>query len=85
MEVKERVTIENPRRYDCGAIEHLRQLLESGSPLQRDMRREYFYEIEGAGETYYFHVSPVSGHVVLLARWIRQSQECCVSSGHLAG
>lgn len=85
IEVKEGVRIENPRHYECGAIEHLRQLLESGSPAQRDPRREYFYEIEGSGETYYIHVSPVSGNVVLLAKWIRQSQECCLSSGHLAG
>ena len=84
IEVKEGVRIENPRHYECGAIEHLRQLLASGSPAQRDPRREHFYEMEASNETYYIHISPVSGNVVLLAKWVRQSQDCCISSGSLA-
>jgi hypothetical protein len=82
IQVKEGARIENPRKYECGAVENLRSLLTVGSAAQQDPHRENFYEIDGEGETYYIHVSPVSGNVVLLARWIRQSQECCVSSGH---
>jgi hypothetical protein len=80
--LKEGARIENPRAYEVDAIHQLRCLLDTGSPATRDPRRENFYEIEGNGETFYIHVSPVSGNVVLLAKWLRQSQDCCVGSGH---
>ena len=83
IQIKEGARIENPRAYETGAVNHLRQLLEDGSCVQRDPHRENFYEIEGSGETYYIHVSPISGNVVLLAKWLRQSHECCVGSGYL--
>ena len=70
------VRVENPRSYEAGAIEHLHYLLETGSSAQRDPRRENFYEVDGGGEIFYIHVSPVSGNVVLLAKWIRQSRRC---------
>lgn len=82
-QIKEGVRIENPREYDLGAVEGLRLSLEIGSPVQSDPHRENFYEIEGNSETYYIHVSPVTGNVVLLAKWLRQSQECCFSTGDL--
>lgn len=81
--VRPETRIENPREYGPGAVEHLRQLLEGGYPAQQDPRRENFYEIEGRNETYYIHHSPISGNIVLVAKWIRQSQECCLNSGHL--
>ena len=83
IQVKEGARIENPRKYELSAVEHLRQLLEVGIPAQRDAHRENFYEIESNSETYYIHISPVSGNVTLLAKWLRQSQDCCLSSGHL--
>jgi hypothetical protein len=83
IQVKEGARIENPREYETSAVERLRGLLAAGSPVQRDPRRENFYEIEGKGETYYIHISPVSGNVVLLAKWPRQSQDYCFSAGHL--
>jgi len=83
IQVKEGARIENPRKYESGAVEHLRQLLEVGIPVQRDPRRVNFYEIESNYETYYIHVSPVSGNVVLLAKWFRQPLDCCLSSVHL--
>jgi hypothetical protein len=83
IQVKEGARIENPREYETGAVEHLRHLLEVGSPAQRDPHRENFYEIESHSESYYIHISPVSGNVVLLAKWLRQSQDCCLSLGHL--
>ena len=83
IQVKEGARIENPREYEPGAVEQLRHLLEAGNPAQRDPRRENFYEIEGRSETYYIHHSPISGNVVLVAKWIRQSQDCCLSSEHL--
>jgi hypothetical protein len=83
IQVKQGLRIENPRAYECGAVEQLRQILEAGSPAERDPRREHFYEIESLSGNYYIHISPVSGNVVLLAKWIRQSQDCCLSAGHL--
>ena len=83
IQVKERARIENPRKYESSAVEHLRYLLEVGSPAQRDPHRKNFYEIEGDSETYYIHISPVSGNVVLLAKWLHQTPDCCFSAGHL--
>ena len=75
--------LENPRKYENGTVEQLRSLLEAGNPAQRDPHRENFYELESQDETYYIHVSPISGNVTLLARWIRQSQECCANPEQL--
>jgi len=83
LQIKEGARIENPRSYEDSAIEHLRHLLEGGGQAQRDPRREHFYEVDGDAETYYIHLSPISGNVVLLAKWVRQSEDCCLSSGHL--
>jgi hypothetical protein len=74
------VKVENPRAYEAGAVELLQYLLKIGSPTERDPRRENFYELDGGSQIYYIHVSPVSGNVVLLAKWVRQSQECYSNS-----
>ena len=84
IQLKEGASIENPREYAAQAVEQLRQLLVSGNPAQPDPRRQNFYEIESKDETYYIHVSPFTGNVVLLARWIRQAEECCHAAGHYA-
>jgi hypothetical protein len=81
IQLGEGVRIENPRKYEPGAVENLRQLLKVGIPVQHDPHRENFYEIESNDETYYIHVSPISGNVILLAKWLRQPQDCCLSSG----
>jgi hypothetical protein len=83
IQVKEGARIENPREYEGVAVESLRQVLEMGGPVQNDPHRENFYEVEGHNETYYIHVSPVSGNVVLLAKWLRQSQQCCLAAENL--
>ncbi len=83
IQFKKGARVENPREYETMAVDQLRNLLESGNPGQRDPRRKNFYEIEGQTETYYIHVSPVSGNVTLLAKWIRQSQECFAGSEQL--
>jgi hypothetical protein len=83
IQIKTGATIENPRKYGPDVVEHLRHLLAAGGPAQRDPRREDFYDIEGNHDTFYIHISPISGNIVLLARWLRQSQDYCLSSGHL--
>jgi len=77
------VYIENPRGYDTRAVANLRDLLKIGSPVESDPRRENFYEVDGESETYYIYVSPVSGNVVLVAKWIRQSHHCYSDAGEL--
>jgi hypothetical protein len=84
IQIKGGAQIENPRQYEPGAVEHLRHLLEVGGPAERDPARDNFYEVEGNSETYYIHLSPISGNVVLLAKWLRQSQDCCLTSVSLA-
>ncbi len=74
---KEGTRIENPRDYNEKAVLHLRELLEAGRAPQVDRRRPNFYELDGEQETYYFHVSPVTGAVLLLARWVHQPQAAC--------
>jgi hypothetical protein len=81
--IKEEAKIENPRNYDSCTVEQLEYLLKAGSTAQRDAQRENFYEIEGESETFYVHISPITGNVVLLAKWLRQSQERYASSGQL--
>ena len=83
IQIKEGARIENPREYESGAVENLKVLLEVGGPVQRDPQRENFYEVNGERETYYIHVSPISGNVVLLAKWLRQTQESCFSATQL--
>jgi hypothetical protein len=78
------VKVENPRAYETAAVEHLQRLLHAGSPAEPDPKRENFYKIETQRETFYIHVSPVSGNVVLVAKWIRQAQECYAESRQLA-
>jgi hypothetical protein len=73
----EGLKIENPRKYDREAVEYLQHLLKVGSQAQPDPRRKNFYDLDGGSESYYIHVSPVTGSVVLLAKWVHQSQESC--------
>ena len=78
--IQEGSTIEDPREYGRLDIENLGRLLQTGAPAQRDPRRQHFYQIDGQEETYYIHVSPVNGNVVLLAKWLRDPQPCCAHS-----
>jgi len=78
--IQEGGILENPREYDDVSVENLRRLLLGGAEANRDPRRQHFYEIDGEAETYYIHISPVTGKVTLLARWLRQPQSCCADS-----
>ncbi len=83
LQIRAGARVENPRRYEAGAVEQLLRLLADGSPAQQDPRRKNFYEVDSQNETFYIYVSPISGGVVLLAKWIRQSQECYAAAGAL--
>jgi len=81
--ITEHARIENPRGYAADEVENLRQLLATGGPGQPDPRREHFYEMAGNSDTYYIHVSPITGNVVLLAKWSRNRQESCLDAEHM--
>ena len=83
IQINEQAKIENPRNYEACAIEQLDHLLKIGSPAHPDPRRKNFYDVAGATENFYVHVSPISGNVVLLAKWLRQSQDCYANTGQL--
>jgi hypothetical protein len=72
IEIKEEITIENPRKYEPVAIHQLRRMLEAGIPAQRDVQREDFYLLKSNYESFYIYLSPVRGNVVLIAKWPRQ-------------
>jgi hypothetical protein len=82
IQIKEGARIENPRNYERHEVEQLRHLLTSGISAQRDPRREHFYELEGKEGTFYIHISPINGEVVLLAKWKDQLRDCCLGTGH---
>ena len=82
LRISEQSGIQNPRDYAASAVEDLRGLLAAGGDARRDARREHFYEVENAHETFYIHVSPISGNVVLLAKWSHQAQNACLSAAH---
>ncbi len=75
LHMSDRIEIENPRDYSEFAVEELRQLLRKGAQAAPDMRRNHCYDLEGTSASYYIHISPVSGNVILLAKWSRQSSE----------
>ena len=83
LRIQEGTRIENPRKYEALAVDNLRILLANGGEAKDDPRREYFYQLEDNHSTYYIHISPISGNVVLLAKWVNQTQNDYVDSGSL--
>ncbi len=76
LQMREGSTIENPRSYANHAVESLRELLAAESHVQSDPNRHHFYQLEDDRNAYYIHVSPITGNVILLAKWTRQAQDC---------
>ena len=74
LRVKKQTKVENPRGYIAKVVDELRNLLTAGARARRDPSRENFYEVENANNIFYIHISPLTGNVVLLARWPGQSQ-----------
>ena len=83
LRMQEGTRIENPRNYEGNAVENLRILLANGAEAQRDPRRKYFYQLEDNNNGYFIHISPITGNVVLLAKWVHQPQNDYVDSGSL--
>jgi len=69
IKLNENPVIENLGHYPAESVEKLRQLLAAGAPAQVDTRRKDFYEVHNGSRVYWIHISPINGHVVLLAVW----------------
>ena len=84
LQMNEHTRIENPRKYNADVVNDLRNLLTEGGCAERDPRRENFYELENGGNTFYIHISPITGDVMLLAKWLSSPKEACTSAADLA-
>jgi hypothetical protein len=83
VQIQEGSRIENPREYEAHAVENLKRLLSAGGHAERDPQRENFYQVEDNASVYYIHISPITGNVVLLAKWVRQPENSYLDSGSL--
>jgi len=68
--LREKLPIEDLRGHPAETVAALESLLASDdTTISLDPKRRGFYEVHGEGTTYYIHVSPVSGKILLLATW----------------
>jgi len=84
LQMREELKIENPRQYAAQVVEDLRELLKAGGEAQSDPHRDNFYQLGDDRNTYYVHVSPLTGNVILLAKWSREHQPCYANVGSLS-
>ena len=63
------VEIEDVLGHPAEMVEDLRAGLADGARMLADPKRAGFYEVRGGQLTYYVHVIPASGKVLLLAAW----------------
>jgi len=69
--MEQQPSIDNPRNYPAEVVDQLGKLLVEGASARQDPRRKNFYDVEHADRTFFIHVSPSSGRVMLLAKWER--------------
>lgn len=67
-------TMHQTRIVDLGShsqesIDHLRQLLAGEGTVRPDKRRPGFFDVVSGSETFFIHLSPVTGNILLLAAW----------------
>ena len=63
--------VDNVRNYPPEITKELEQLLLTGGPAFPDPRRKGFYDLKSHGRTFFIHISPITGHVALLATWFQ--------------
>jgi len=68
------IQIENPRHHPPETVLALRDVLSGGATVVPDPKRRGFYEVQSDTLTYYVHISPVSGNILLLATWPNADQ-----------
>lgn len=81
MHLKNEPTIEDLGKHPQEAVTLLRQLLAGGARVQPDAKRPNFYELEHGSDVYYIHISPVTGHIMLLATWTKERHEAATICG----
>jgi hypothetical protein len=69
--MEQQTSILNLRNYPAEVVDQLGKLLVEGASAREDPRRKNFYDVEHADRTFFIHVSPSSGRVMLLATWER--------------
>ena len=67
--LRDDIQIEDVGSHPAEAVAALQELLADRARIAPDPKRAGFYEVEGRTLTYYIHVSPVSGKILLLATW----------------
>jgi hypothetical protein len=78
VQVHQNAKIEDPRNYGPEVVEQLRLGLIGGNCAQPDPHRLHLYELKTGTHTFYFHISPVNGVVILLARWLNDANESSI-------
>jgi len=63
------IRIENLRNHSEAIVLALRDVLSSGATILPDPKRRGFYEVHTDALVYYIHISPVTGNILLLAKW----------------
>jgi hypothetical protein len=63
------VRIEDLRNHPPETVLALQDVLSRGPTIVADPGRRGFYEVYSDSLVYYIHISPVDGHVLLLATW----------------
>ncbi len=66
--------VDNVRNYPAEIVNELEQLLLAGGAARPDPRRDGFYDLENHGRTFFIHISPITGRVLLLATWFRSAR-----------
>ena len=66
--------VNNVRSYPAEIVKELEQLLLAGGSATPDPRRKGFYDVENHGRTFFIHISPITGQVMLLATWFRPAR-----------
>jgi hypothetical protein len=66
--------VDNARNYPPEIIKELEQLLLVGGSASPDPRREGLYDLENQERTFFIHISPITGRVILLAAWLRSER-----------
>jgi hypothetical protein len=74
--------VDNARNYPTEIIRELEHLLLAGGSASPDPRRRSFYDLEGRERTFFIHISPINGRVVLVATWLRAPRAVEASDQH---
>jgi hypothetical protein len=71
--LNDKPVIDNLRHYPREIVDRLAMLLCEGAVADADPRRKGFYDVSDGGRSFFIHISPVTGHVWLLASWCAET------------